>query len=84
MMMEAQIEVGNAWLNRRATMNLWLIGRLKRGVTAAQAEANLNAIAAALGREYPWPNRDMTIRLTRPGLVGTALGSPLRRFAAAR
>ena len=32
MMMEAQIEVGNAWLNRRATMNLWLIGRLKRGV----------------------------------------------------
>ena len=81
MMMEAQIEVGNAWLNRRATMNLWLIGRLKRGVTAAQAEANLNAIAAALGREYPWPNRDMTIRLTRPGLVGTALGSPLRGFA---
>ncbi len=80
MMMQAQIEVGNPWLDRRPTFNVWLVGRLKTGITRAQAEANLNAIAAQLARDYPWPNRGMVIRLTEPGLVGSALGTPVRAF----
>src|SRR5262249_3950134 len=44
MMMEEQIEVGNPWLEQRSTKNIWVIGRLKPGVSAAQASANLTAI----------------------------------------
>ncbi|MGH9409772.1 MAG: FtsX-like permease family protein, partial [Vicinamibacterales bacterium] len=83
MMMTPQIEPGNNWITRRATFNMWMIGRLKSGTTRAQAEANLNAIAAALGRTYPWPNKGMSLRLTRPGLVGSLLRTPVEAFGAA-
>ncbi len=35
MMMEPQIEVGNAWLENRMTWNTWVVGRLKPSVTPA-------------------------------------------------
>ena len=40
--------------------NNWLeaVGRLKRGITAKQAEADLQVIAAWLEREYPRENKD--------------------------
>ena len=48
MAMEPQIEPGNNWLDNRATWNVWVLGRIKPGITAQQAEADLNAIAASL------------------------------------
>lgn len=45
MSMQAQIEVGNAWLDNRNTSNTWVIGRLGPGVSIGQAESNLNAIS---------------------------------------
>jgi predicted permease len=80
MMMQAQIEVGNPWLEARATHNTMVLGRLKHGVTAPRAEANLSAIAAALAREYPWPNEHLAVRLTQPGLAGDVLRTPVRAF----
>jgi predicted permease len=80
MAMQAQIEVGNPWLDQRSTFNTWVVGRLRPGVTAARAESNMNAIAATLAREHPGPNRGLAIRLTRPGLVGDTLRSPVRAF----
>jgi predicted permease len=80
MMMEPQIEVGNPWLNTRTTTNTWIIGRLKDGVSAAAAAADLNAIAAQLAREYPRENGGIRYTLARPGLVGDALGRPIRAF----
>jgi predicted permease len=81
MTMEAQIEVGNPWLDDRGTTNAWVVGRLKPHVTRAQAEANLNTIAADLSREYPDFDTGLKIKLVQPGLVGDVIGAPARAFA---
>lgn len=81
MMMQAQIEVGNPWLENRGSFNAWEIGRLKPGITPAQATADLNAIAADLARQFPLSNEGLKFKLARPGLVGDALGNPTRAFA---
>ena len=70
--MEPQIEPGNPWLDRRETLNLCVAGRLKPATTRTSAEAELNTIAAQLGREYP-SLEGMRIRLSPPGLAGNAL-----------
>jgi predicted permease len=81
MMMQAQVEVGNPWLEDRSRINTWIIGRLKPGVTVAQAGENLNAIAAELSRQYPQADQGLQFKLGRPGLVGDTLGGPARAFA---
>src|SRR4029077_19951616 len=75
MMMQPQIE-GRSWLDNRNTFNSMLIGRLKPGVTPPQAETNLNAIAAALAKEFPTSNEGMKLRLARPGLMGDTGRAP--------
>jgi predicted permease len=80
MMMEPQIEVGNPWLENRNTFNTWVAGRLKPGITAGAAEADLNGVAAQLAREYPRINEGMRVKLTKPGLAGDLLGAPIRAF----
>lgn len=80
MAMQAQIEIGNAWLESRNTMNTWVIGRLAPGVSVAQAEANLSAIERQLAEEAGQPTTVAAIKLTRPGLVGDRLGAPARAF----
>jgi predicted permease len=81
MTMQAQIEVGNPWLENRHTANTWVIGRLKARVSVGEAESNLNAISRQLASESGTHSDGPTIRLTRPGLVGEAVGAPARAFA---
>lgn len=81
MMMQAQVEVGNPWLDTRTTFNTWIIGRLKSGVFPERAEANLNAIAADLARRYPTVNEGLQFKAARPGLIGDAMGRPAKAFA---
>jgi predicted permease len=81
MAMEPQLEPGNNWLDNRATWNVWVLGRLKPGVTARQAEADLNAIAKALESVDKF-NIGMKIQLSPPGLMGTGLRGPVIGFAA--
>jgi predicted permease len=81
MSMAAQIEPGYRWLDSRSTTNIWLLGRLKDGVSRGQAEASLNRIAKQLARDYPSTAEGMTIELTSPGLVGKALRGPITAFA---
>jgi putative ABC transport system permease protein len=47
---------GHGLLNRGNQFPLYVLGRMKRGVTEEQARAELAAVAAQLAREYPGTN----------------------------
>ena len=77
--MLAQLEAGANWLNERGSEIAFVQGRLKPGVSAAQAQTALDLLAAQLEREYPDDNAGKRITLSPPGLFGgtlrgTALG----------
>jgi predicted permease len=76
---EEQVGGGND-LEGRGVRGLSLVGRLKPGVTTVQAEADLNAIAAYLAKNYPKEDDQMFFSLARPGLMGDFLGRPVRAF----
>ncbi|HUA87111.1 MAG TPA: ABC transporter permease [Bryobacteraceae bacterium] len=80
--MQAQIEPGNSWLDNRDTRNLMVIGRLKPGVTMPQAQAELNALAVELGRQYPNTDAGISIVLSQAGLFGTYIRGTVRAFSA--
>jgi predicted permease len=82
MMMEPQIEnySGTGWLDNRSTWDTWVLGRLKPGVSRADAVANLNAIGTELAREYPDNNEGLQFKLATPGLAGDLVGGPARAF----
>lgn len=67
--MQRWIEPESDWLDNRSNQNLFIVGRLKPGVTTGQAEASLNLVAAQLARDYPSENEGMKISLTPPGLI---------------
>ncbi len=76
---EEQVE-GYDFLSKRFNHGLWILGRLKPGVTAQRAEGNLNAIAAQLASQFPNADEGMGARLVKPGLMGEVLGDPARAF----
>jgi predicted lysophospholipase L1 biosynthesis ABC-type transport system permease subunit len=51
------------WVANRLWNSLYLIGRLKPGVTMAQADADLKRLANNLGRLFPKENADMIVRI---------------------
>jgi predicted permease len=71
---------GASDLENRGARGTWLVGRLKAGVTAAQAASDLNSIAASLAKAYPKEDERATFSLVRPGLLGNMLGRPVRAF----
>ncbi len=75
---EEQVE-GADYLTSRTEVAITVIGRLEPGITPQQATENLNAVAAALAKEYPQSDRDISLRLIRPGLLGD-LGDVIRGF----
>jgi predicted permease len=68
MMMAHEIEPGSNWLESRSDNNIFVVGRLKPGVTSAQAESELRTITLQLGKEYPGQNEGLGVRLMTPGL----------------
>lgn len=66
--MAHEVEPGSNWLDSRDSDNLFVVGRLKPGVTTAQAESALTAITFQLGKEYPQENEGRGVRLLTPGL----------------
>ena len=76
-------QLGGWDLDSRAARNLWLVGRLKAGTTPAQATAELSPIASTLATAYPQEDDGIRFHLARPGLLGDALGGPVRAFVAA-
>ena len=69
-------------LDLRGEHDSFVIGRLKPGVTAPKASADLNTIGAWLSKTYPHDDDGVKFTLARPGLVGDMLGGPARAFVA--
>ncbi len=82
MAMQKELEGGAGILDRRAGWNFFAAGRLKPGVTSAQAESALNGIARQLAEEYPQEDGGMKIKLSPSGLGGSYLRDPTIAFAA--
>lgn len=78
---EASLE-GVNWLEQRRNKNVFSIVRIKDGVTLPQVQAELNAIAARIRRQYPAEEEGLGFKLARPGLMGDFLGGPARAFLA--
>jgi len=68
LMMAKQIEPGSTWLDMRESDNLFVIGRLKPGVTVEQAKAQLDGITGQMAKEYPKENAGRSVLLMPPGL----------------
>lgn len=81
-MMQEWVE-SRSGLEFRGNGQWFAVGRLRPGIGAAQAEAQLNAVAEQLGREYPDWDHGMTLRLTPPGLVDPGLRSATIAFGGA-
>jgi predicted permease len=78
---QPQMEGYNS-LEERGNHSSMVVGRLKPGVTPAQATADLNVIGGWLSKAYPHDDEGVKFTLARPGLVGDALGGPARAFMA--
>jgi predicted permease len=73
---------GSSNLDARGNRGRWVVGRLKAGVTPAQATADLNSIAAWMARTFPKDDEGIDFALARPGLAGDMLGGPVHAFVA--
>ena len=69
-------------LKERGNHGAWVVGRLKPGVTAAQATQDLNTLGTWLSKTYPGADDGVKFTLARPGLIGDMLGGPARAFMA--
>jgi len=63
------IEPESDYLDKRDEFNMFAVGRLKPGVSAAQAEASLNLLAAQLAKDFPNENEGLGIQVIPPGFV---------------
>ena len=79
-MVEQPAVEGENSLQHRGNHSAYVIGRLKPGVTAAQASEDLNSLAAWLAKTYPGEDDGVKFSLARPGLIGDMLGGPARAF----
>jgi predicted permease len=79
-MVDQEQVAGDNALEQRDSRGIWLVGRLKPGVTPAKAASDLNSIAAILAKAYPKEDGQATLSLVRPGLLGNMLGRPVRAF----
>lgn len=81
-MVEQPTVEGYNELEQRGNHSAFVVGRLRPGVTAAQATADLNTLATWLAKTYPGADAGVKFTLARPGLVGDMLGGPARAFMA--
>jgi predicted permease len=81
-MVEEPIVQGSDSLQYRGDHSGYVVGRLKTGVTAAQATDDMNALAAWMAKTYPADDDGVKFTLAHPGLLGDMLGGPARAFMA--
>jgi predicted permease len=69
-------------LTQRGNHNGFVVGKVRPGVTPAQAREDLNTVGRWLAKTYPADDEGVNFTLARPGLVGDMLGGPARAFMA--
>ena len=80
-MVDQELIYGDNFLNTRNRRWIsWVFGHLKPGVTRAQAIADLNAVGAALEKEYPKEDGGLTFTIAHPWLGNDDLEQALRGF----
>jgi predicted permease len=67
-------------LKYRGDHSSFVLGRLRPGVTPAQATDDINAIANSLAKAYPSEDDGLKFSLAHPGLIGDMIGGPARAF----
>jgi len=67
-------------LQYRGNHSPFILGRLRPGVTPAQAIADLHSLAIWLSKTYPAEDEGVQFSLARPGLYGDFIGGPARAF----
>jgi macrolide transport system ATP-binding/permease protein len=82
MMMGPVMEPGSKWLEQRDSDNLFVVGRLKPGVTKAQAESSLQAITLQMANEHPAELAGRGLKLIPPGLFIPDIRDSVFAFAA--
>jgi macrolide transport system ATP-binding/permease protein len=80
MSMQAEIDAGPRWLEKRGTENIFVQGRLKPGLSVREAQAAINSIALELEREYPEVNEGKRVQLSSAGLIGNSMRGPVLSF----
>ena len=80
----AVAETGNSkWLvESREGRSMWVVGRLKPGVTREQALANLKSVAAQWRAEHPETNRGRDVNLTEVSMLPGGVRSNVQAFSA--
>ncbi len=63
----------------RNSRGMWVLGRLRDGITEAQAGADLRTVGNRLAAQYK-EDEGGSFRLSRPGLVGEYFYGPVRAF----
>ncbi|HKC88821.1 MAG TPA: ABC transporter permease, partial [Blastocatellia bacterium] len=81
--MQKWIEPESNYLDKRDESNMFAVGRLKPGVSAAQAEASLNLLAAQLAKDFPNENEGLRIQVVPPGFVIPQLRNAMLGVSAA-
>jgi predicted permease len=82
MMMAKVIQPGDDFLERRGNLGTFALGRLKQGMSVAQARESLNLLAVQFGREYPG-FEDVKFILSSPGFIVPAFRTGTLGFAGA-
>ena len=82
-MMQPWIEPNFSGMESRSDGQWFAFGRLKSGVNASQAQAQLNGVAQQLAKEHPEVNEGMGFLLTPPGLVVPSLRNAMIAFSGA-
>jgi predicted permease len=78
---EASLD-GDDWLETRREPHVYSIVRIKDGVTLPQVQADLDTIAARVTHQCPKEEEKLSLKVTRPGLMGEFFGEPARGFLA--
>jgi predicted permease len=79
MSMQSQIE-GRSWLDKRTTLNLWIVGRLAPHVSLEQATTALNTVARSISKTHPRSHENFEVALAPPGFVGSTGRTPVAAF----